>query len=75
MYFSSSHSYASKYADEVNRIRVFVVCFVMPGNVYPVTEPPKLPSANGNEVVNPNGFLGKGCMDGYQSHYTLGKWP
>lgn len=79
MYFSSSHFYASKYATALNPnhqtlggSKPFVICMVLPGNVYPVTEPPYLDDGSGNRHINNNGFVDRGCKHGYQSHYTIG---
>ena len=46
-----------------------MISMVIPGNPFPITEPPLL----SNQKRNPHGFLGKGCRPGYQSHLTFVK--
>jgi len=46
---------------------------VTPGNPYPVTERPFDEDEDGKIIkMNPDGYYGKACKPGYQSHYTLG---
>jgi len=128
IYFTSDFNYAKKYAGTGNTTpaklsseslpsnpgQVFVISMTIPGNPYPVIEPPfQTPGSNqtvnqGQNVksaieatssqdgdlskiesnssltssnsttnmsslsnVNVNGFLGKPCQPGYQSHYTI----
>jgi len=49
-----------------------MVCYVLPGNVYPVTEAP-VTTIFGREQVNADGFMGRPHRRGYQSHYTMVK--
>jgi len=43
---------------------------VIPGNSFPVTEDPYIgPKEQGK--INSNGYYGKACKVGYQSHLTL----
>jgi len=60
MYFTSSFKYASTYAKPSLHGKVFLIALIVPGNPYPVTEPP---------FDNPNTLLGQACKAGYQSHY------
>jgi len=71
MYLSDSLVYSSKYSKPSPQGHVFMICYTLPGNVYPVTEPPRIKVME-SEIPNPDGFLGKPHMKGYQSHFTLG---
>ena len=68
VYFTSRLGYADKYAKSgPDGTKPFIVSMVIPGNIFPVVEPPF--AANGSS--NPGGFNGKACRVGYQSHFTL----
>jgi hypothetical protein len=67
IYVTSKVSYASIYAQETPDGKVFMVSIAIPGNVFPISEPPFTPKGEDN----PHGFLGKPCQPGYQSHYTV----
>ena len=60
MYFTTSLKYASTYAHPSPHGNVFLIALTVPGNPYPVTEPP---------LNNPTSLLGQACQAGYQSHY------
>ena len=63
VYFTSKLGYADKYArNGADGSKPFIVSVVVPGNTFPVVEHP---------FTNPNGFKGKACRNGYQSHFTL----
>jgi len=75
IYFTRDMDFATKEAaDSPEGGKVLVIGMTVPGNSFPVTEPPNTevrPSeANGVEP-NPKGYRGKDCRPGYQSHYTL----
>ena len=61
MYFSSSFKYASSYAKSTSHGKVFLIALTVPGNPYPVTEPPN--------KDNPTSLVGQASKIGYQSHY------
>jgi len=44
IYFTSNYNYAKKYSEESETGKVFLISLVIPGNVYPVIEPPKIPN-------------------------------
>jgi len=48
---------------------------VIPGNSFPVVEHPFVSEKDEKGIavrkVNPGGFKGKACRNGYQSHFTL----
>jgi len=68
IYFTSDFDYASNYTKPTAEgDSLFLVSLVIPGNPYPITEPPFL----SHNRDNPTGFYGKTCQSGYQSHYTL----
>jgi len=82
IYFTGDLEYASKYAKETTKGKVFLVALTLPGNPFPVTENPhfdekgnnfKTVDANGKEKIipNPSGYYGKTARSGYQSHYTI----
>ena len=53
-------------------MKVFLISLVIPGNPYPVTEIPFTEDETGKILeYNPDGFYGKACQPGYQSHFTL----
>jgi len=60
MYFSSSIQYAIPYFT-TKASPCLVLCYALPGNVYPVTE----------EASSPRSLTGKPVMTGYHSHYVL----
>lgn len=71
IYLTSSLEYASSQARKAHpgeKVAV-LMCVVVPGCVFPITETPKLPDGRDN----PRSFLGKGCQPGFHSHYALGK--
>jgi hypothetical protein len=64
MYFTNSIIYATSYSQpNQDGHHVYILCYVLPGNDYPVTENP----------FGDDSFQGKSFKPGYQSHYTLGK--
>ena len=83
IYFTSSMKYAAKYASSTKRGKVFLLSLVTTGNAFPVTEHPFKQKPDGvieymsdengktKPVPNPQGYLGKACRAGYQSHYTV----
>ena len=83
IYFTSSMKYAAKYATPTKRGKVFLLSLVITGNVFPVTEHPFIEKPDGvieymsdengktKPVPNPQGYLGKACRAGHQSHYTV----
>ena len=83
IYFTSSMKYAAKYASSTKRGKVFLLSLVIAGNVFPVTEHPFKQKPDGGieymtdensktkPVPNTQGYLGKACRAGYQSHYTV----
>ena len=83
MYFTSSMKYAAKYATPIKRGKVFLLSLVTTGNSFPVTEHPFKQKPDGEiecvtdengktkPVPNPQGYLGKACRPGYQSHYIV----
>lgn len=76
MYFTSSHFYASKVAKKTPEgSKILVVCFVLPGRVYPVTEAPYLVGEDGKQVYNQTNLVGSPKIEGFSSHFTLGKNP
>jgi len=68
IYFTRDVDYAKQFAKPVNGIRTYLVCLVLPGLSYPVTEVPFFGDA---KRPNPKGFYGKGVFAGYHSHYTI----
>ena len=70
IYFTSKMSYAGNYAARSKDGIVFLISLVIPGNSFPITEPPLAKKTSGSRI-NPNGFLGRPCQPGYQSHYTV----
>jgi len=60
IYFSSNAFYTVPYFITKKK-PVILICFVIPGNPYPVTE----------SSINPNNFTGKHIETGYQSHYVI----
>ena len=72
IYFTSTFEYANRYAGISNGMKVFMISLVIPGNLYPVTEYPFKENETGKILeYNPDGFYGKACQPGYQSHFTL----
>ena len=72
IYFTSTFEYANRYAGISNGMKVFMISLVIPGNPYPVTEYPFKENEIGKILeYNPDGFYGKACQPGYQSHFTL----
>ena len=83
IYFTSSMKYAAKYASSTKRGKVFLLSLIITGNAFPVTEHPFkqkpdggiecVTDENGKTKADPNsqGYLGKACRAGYQSHYTV----
>ena len=72
IYFTSTFEYANRYAGISNGMKVFMISLVIPGNPYPVTEKPFTEDETGKILeYNPDGFYGKACQPGYQSHFTL----
>ena len=72
IYFTSTFEYANRYAGISNGMKVFMISLVVPGNPYPVTEIPFTEDETGKILeYNPDGFYGKACQPGYQSHFTL----
>jgi len=71
IYLTSDFQYASRFPRQ-SEVKVFLITLTIPGNAYPVTEPPFL---RGMVVENPEGFFGKACKSGYQSHYILSEFP
>ena len=83
IYFTTSMKYASRYASSTNRGKVFLLSLVITGNTFPVTEYPFKEKPDGGIetfidelgetkfMPNPQGYLGKACRPGYQSHYTV----
>lgn len=72
IYFTTSLEYALAYGSWT------VFALANPGNVYPVIEHPfekegTVLGDDGKEIVNEQGYFGKPCVPGYQSHYSLGK--
>jgi len=70
-------SYASAYAKAAkDGTHIFMISLVATGNPLPVTSAPFIDVSRG---PNPQGYLGKPCQRGYQSHYTVvdmsGKGP
>jgi len=61
MYLTSPFKYASRYAQITPHGKVFLIALTVPGNPYPVTEPPNKDNATS--------LLGQACKTGYQSHY------
>jgi len=63
MYFCSSANYALPYAlnDGNNEEPAILICFVLPGNPYPVIENPE----------SKNSLIGKTLEQGFQSHYVV----
>jgi hypothetical protein len=73
IYFTDKYSYANRYATPSNKVtgyKVYLLAMVIPGNPFPVTEHPFI-YENGRSTVNPEGYLGKACRPGYQSHITI----
>jgi len=62
IYFTSHVSYARQYSNKGSKQKVVIIALVNPGNFYPTTEDPE---------DRENGFMGKKCKGGYQSHYTV----
>uniref|UniRef100_A0A6B2KZ36 Poly [ADP-ribose] polymerase n=1 Tax=Arcella intermedia TaxID=1963864 RepID=A0A6B2KZ36_9EUKA len=61
IYFTSSALYASpNYGSRSSP--AIMICWLIPGNPYPVTEHPKKPEIS---------LLGRALLPGYQSHYVL----
>ena len=83
IYFTSDMKYAAKYAGSTKRGKVFLLSLVITGNAFPITEDPYKERPEGGIettidenglikfVPNPQGYLGKACRTGYQSHYTV----
>lgn len=60
MYFSSESSYILPFCE--NRpTPAILLCYVIPGNIYPVTD----------DHQGPTSLLGKPVVPGFQSHYVL----
>lgn len=71
IYFTNRMAYASVYSTPTNDgSLVFVLGLACPGNALPVTETPFLGPPS-QRMSNPQGFLGKPCQRGYQSHYAV----
>jgi hypothetical protein len=67
-YFTSKLSYAEKYAKPDGQgNKPFLISMVIPGNTFPITESPFMSDG----TVNPDGYKGKACRVGCQSHFTL----
>ena len=69
IYFTTKLSYAAYFArspdsTKLGNERVFLLSLVIPGNAFPVTER--------HDDIN-NGYFGKPCKSGYQSHYVIVK--
>jgi hypothetical protein len=62
MYFSSSAIYTLPYCFSY-RDPCIMLCFVLPGNPFPVIESP----------TTPQNLVGKPILSGYQSHYVVTK--
>jgi len=60
MYFTSNANYAAKYSKE--KVKIFIISYLIPGNIYPVTE-----EAKGSS----NSLAGRPSISGYQSHGVL----
>jgi len=80
VYFTSKLGYADKYAKSgPDGSKPFIVSMVIPGNSFPVVEhpfvdPPVYEKDKKGITVrkaNADGFKGKACYSGYQSHFTL----
>ena len=80
VYFTSKLGYADKYAKSgTDGTKPFLVSMVIPGNTFPVVEHPFVDppvyekDKKGNLVrkANSDGYKGKACLAGYQSHFTL----
>ena len=68
MYFTSKLSYSDIYAEKSGRDgKVFLLSMVISGNPFPVTEYPFLKDGSDS----PEGYKGKACPLGYQSHSTI----
>ena len=65
IYFTSKLGYASQYAKSGPDGKAFMLCVVIPGNSFPVTEQPFSPEGF------KSGYQGQACRPGYQSHSTL----
>ena len=66
LYFSSVLPHATALSPGGD-VKVCLLSLVIPGNPYPITEPPFVEAGQ----PNPAGLAGKPCRQGYQSHYTL----
>jgi len=80
VYFTSKLVYADKYAKSgADGSKPFIVSLVIPGNSFPVVEHPFVDppvyekDKKGTPVrkANADGYKGKACLSGYQSHFTL----
>jgi len=80
VYFTSKLEYADKYAKSgSDGSKPFIVSMVIPGNSFPVVEHPfvdppvyeKDKKGKSVKKANPDGYKGKACLSGYQSHFTL----
>jgi len=79
IYVTSDIDYALLYARQPavrDGSKILILGVALPGNAYPVTEPPFLITRDEKtlqqlKTTNPNGFLGKPFQNGYQSHYTV----
>jgi len=60
MYYSSSATYIIPYFINSSEPCI-LICYVLPGNPYPVTEPPRAS----------NNLVGHNLLNGYQSHYVV----
>lgn len=70
IYFTSEFDYACKYSTPSEQGKVFIVAMTIPGNTYPVTEHP-FEEEGHQRRVSPNGYYGRPCRSGYQSHCTV----
>ena len=64
-YFTSSYDYAKLQSVRSQYGKVFLICAIIVGYSYPITEAP--------DTFGLTSFVGKNAILGYQSHYVVGK--
>jgi len=78
VYLTTTFEYANTYSKD----KVFVIALALPGNPFPIIEHPFKRDENGEvlssietgkKIPNPEGYFGRACNPGYQSHYTIVK--